>query len=281
MTTEHGVKVYFQLEVVQRLDVQVISNTNISVSKDLLDRMYETVQGSELRDWCQSCGLLKPGSDFTDRAGRSKPISVKEARTFIVNYFRGREAAAIEFNEQDTTPIIVKHGEKNPEPWRNVKANYPNLWQDEGLMRAGREFARLIQSQLAAFTDKNGKLIGKADARNKASNAALQAGWAFVAGYLEGNPVRLQRHFDLADKRTSHGPLRPDLLANGRHASDPENYRGLGFRTDNKERGRFAELFFMQAEKGSGITKGLVDAAIQQYEAKQAALRAKELKDRV
>jgi hypothetical protein len=39
----HGIKVYFSLDKEQRLDVQVISNTNIEVSRDLLDRMYDDV----------------------------------------------------------------------------------------------------------------------------------------------------------------------------------------------------------------------------------------------
>jgi hypothetical protein len=54
----HGVKVYFALDIEQRLDVQVISNTNIEVSRDLWDRMFETVSGSELRTWCQKVGFL-------------------------------------------------------------------------------------------------------------------------------------------------------------------------------------------------------------------------------
>jgi hypothetical protein len=49
----HGIKVYFLLDTKQRLDVQLISNTNIAVAGDLLDRIYETVKGPELRDWCQ------------------------------------------------------------------------------------------------------------------------------------------------------------------------------------------------------------------------------------
>lgn len=44
----HGIKVYFDLNMEQRLDVQLISNTNIAVSADLLDRMMETVKGPEL-----------------------------------------------------------------------------------------------------------------------------------------------------------------------------------------------------------------------------------------
>ena len=42
----HGIKVYFGLNMDQRLDVQLISNTNIAVSSDLLDRMLESVKGA-------------------------------------------------------------------------------------------------------------------------------------------------------------------------------------------------------------------------------------------
>lgn len=54
----HEIKIYFALDSNQRLDIQLISNTNISVSPDLLDRMYETVSGPHLRNWCQLVGFL-------------------------------------------------------------------------------------------------------------------------------------------------------------------------------------------------------------------------------
>lgn len=60
----HGLKVYFALSKEQRLDVQVISNTNIAVPTDLLDRMYATIEGTDLREWCQKCGLLEKGKDL-------------------------------------------------------------------------------------------------------------------------------------------------------------------------------------------------------------------------
>ena len=49
----HGLKVYFSLDNDQRIDVQLISNTNIAVSTDLFDRMQETLSGPQLRTWCQ------------------------------------------------------------------------------------------------------------------------------------------------------------------------------------------------------------------------------------
>jgi hypothetical protein len=58
----HGIKVYLGLDIKQRLDVQLISNTNIAISGDLFDRLQETFQGPQLRDWCQSAGDLPPFS---------------------------------------------------------------------------------------------------------------------------------------------------------------------------------------------------------------------------
>lgn len=65
----HGIKVYFGLTPEQRLDVQLISNTVIAVPIDLYDRMQETMRGPELREWCQTVGLLDAGQDFADKRG--------------------------------------------------------------------------------------------------------------------------------------------------------------------------------------------------------------------
>jgi hypothetical protein len=88
---------------------------------------------------------------------------------------------------------------------------------------------------------------------------------------LHDNPVRLGRHFSLKNQ-TGRDPLNAAALAKGHHQSDAETYRGLGYRTDAKERGRFVELFYIQADKGEGITGPLVDLAIKKYHAKQAIL---------
>ena len=60
----HGIKVYFGLDNAQRLDAQLISNTNIEVSAALADRLKETYRGPHLRTWCQSVGLLGIKEDF-------------------------------------------------------------------------------------------------------------------------------------------------------------------------------------------------------------------------
>ena len=279
---EHGVKVYIQLDNEQRLDVQIISNTNISVSKELLDRMYETLAGAELRDWCQKCILLEKKQDFADKPGRGNPITVKEARSFICNYYLGKAVPDSDFSTRDTTPQLVNSGKRDPKIWKETKQSNPDLWSDKKLQAAGKAFAALRTAQMDSFLDsKTGKYFGPADFRHKAKNLALLAGWAFVAGCLSENQTRLKRHYALAEKGKSKDPLRADLLANGRHATDPANYRGLGYRSDPKERGRFAELFWLQVEKGAGITKHGIELAIQEYEAKHANLRAKAMREKL
>ena len=278
----HGVKVYFGLDKEQRLDVQVISNTNISVSKDLLDRMYETVAGSELRDWCQSCGLLDAGQDFADKKERGKPLTVKSARTFIANFFEGFSKSEAEFNAISTTPLTIKSGIRNPKGWDETKTANPGWATDPALMEAAKNYAVLRSNQEAFYVDpKTAKFkLGSADARDKANNDAVLAAWAYVAGLLQVDQVRLKAHFALGESKKGE-PLKAEVLGKGRHVTDPEAYRGLGYRTDPQERGRFVELFWLQAEKASGISAPLVKAAVETYHAKHANLRAAELKAKI
>jgi hypothetical protein len=268
----HGVKVYFGLDKDQRLDVQLISNTSIAISGDLFDRMQETVRGPHLRDWCQSVGLLEAGQDFADRRTRGGPISVQMARTFILNHLAGRNTTSANFDASETSPTICSTGSTAAD-WEALMSANPKLFEDAGLKRAGTEFQRLVQAQRVAFKDAANK---KPDFPDKALNMALLAGWAYVSGVLQGNEVRLARHYGLAS--TSGGdPLRAAILAKGKHRTDPDNYRGLGYRADAKERGRFAELFFIQAEKGEGISKPIVDLAISKFHAKEALLEVKRI----
>ena len=85
----HGLKVYFGLTKEQRIDVQLISNTNLAINGALVDRLRETFRGPALRDWCHDVGLLKPDLDFGDKPAAGGPITVHLARTFIANFYRG------------------------------------------------------------------------------------------------------------------------------------------------------------------------------------------------
>jgi hypothetical protein len=264
----HGVKVYLELTRAQRLDAQLISNTNLAVSPDLLDRMQETMRGPELRDWCHEVGLLPKGTDFTDKHQRGGPISVQMARMFILNYCRGRDASSKDFEKTETTPFVPTRGEDDSE-WDHLAAKGA-IWKDKELKNAAEEFVALMKAQRKWFGGKKGV---RRDRPEKALNIAVMSAWAFVAGLFHKNPVRLQRHFDLR-KQSTRDPLNASALDKGRHKTDLDNYRGMGFRTDPKERGRFVELFHAQTERGDGITQGIVNVAIAKYHAKHATLEA-------
>ncbi len=266
----HGLKVFFALDNEQRIDVQLISNTNIAVSTDLFDRMQETLSGPQLRQWCQDVGLLAEGQDFADKRNRARPVTVRAVRTFLVNYFKGRNLSSEVFDQSETAPIICKSGETDSD-WEALKSSNPNLWPDPKLRDAGIAYALLIAAQRSAFAPQPGKKRINSDFADKALNIALLSAWAFTAGVLSENSVRLAKHYALKDQ-SGKDPLNAAVLAKGRHKSDSENYRGLGYRTDAKERGRLTELFFAQAEKGGGITSSLVDIAIKKYHAKEAQL---------
>ena len=108
---------------------------------------------------------------------------------------------------------------------------------------------------------------------------AVVSAWSYVAGALQSNAIRLAKHYSLSDGKKE--PLKSEVLAKGRHQTDADNYRGLGFRVDSKERGRFAQLFWLHAEKGDGITSKMVDSAIKGYEAKRANLEYERSKDKL
>jgi hypothetical protein len=271
----HGIKVYFGLTPEQRLDAQLISNTVIAVPSDLYDRMQETMRGPELRDWCQKVGLLTAGQDFADKRQRGAQITVRAARTFILNYYLGEAYSAGDFDKLDTSPTICKSGGVDND-WEQLRGS-KKIWKDAKLENAARAFAALVEAQRRAF---QGKKKGNLDFQEKALNYAVLSGWAYTAGLLTSNSTRLEKHFSLKDQ-VGRDPLNAAALAKGKHGTDPENYRGLGYRTDAKERGRLVELFYLQAEKGDGITGALIDLAIKKYHAKQAILEVQTAEKKV
>lgn len=274
----HGLKLYFDLESEQRLDVQLISNTNIDVSSDLLDRMFETLRGPELRDWCQKVGLLEKGQDFADKKSRSNQITVRMARSFIMSYFNGvKEKDNVEkFSELRSDTVIAKTGSID-HAWEELKQTESDLWENKKLAKAAKEFALLHKNQKSHFEKEPSTSY---ESINKVLNYAIISSWAYVAGLLQKNKIRLTRHFEIKEI-VKTDPINARALQSGRHKTDPDNYRGLGSRTDAKERGRLVEVFFIQAEKGSGITKQVVDFGIKQYQAKLAVLEVKEAESKI
>lgn len=263
----HGLKVYFDLSREQRLDVQLISNTNIAVASDLLDRMFETVKGPELREWCQTTGLLLDGQDFSDKKERNSLITVRLARTFLLSYHQGRLHKGSQFAQINQTPIIAKTGTID-EAWEALRTKQPSIFKDDKIIKAAKQYALLHKAQNDYFTLKK---KGLSEYANKAMTYPIISSWAFIAGFLEENSARINRHFNLIGN-SSVDPLNAAAMSKGRHKTDLDNYRGLGTRADKKELGRLAELFYLQTEKGSGMDANLIDLAIKKYHAKLASL---------
>lgn len=265
----HGLKVYFALDMNQRLDVQLISNTNITVSGALTDRLKETFRGPNLREWCQSVGLLKDGQDFGDTKTRGGPFTVDLARTFIENFYAGKSLKLKDFEKTETTPYLYRSGQDD-ERWQKFLDENPDIWKDKKLKKAGEEFARLVAAQRKAFAAKK----GMADFSEKALNGAVLSAWAFAAGLFQAHSQRLKRHYAIPE-HTGHDPLNAAVLAKGRHKTDKDNYRGLGYRTDARERAQMVELFEIVSGSGDKINAKNVTAAIYARFAKQAILDAK------
>lgn len=268
----HGMKVYFGLTKEQRLDVQLISNTNIAASTDLYDRLQETSSGPQLREWSQDVGLLDPGKDFSAKGQRGNAVTVRLARSFILSYYAGKKVDTVKFEETNTTSSVCKSGKLDIE-WEQLRKD--DIWKDEDLRNAAKEFVMLDQAQRDAVEEMaaqdNTVQTVWAD---KALTLSVMTAWAYVGGILQSNKVRLQNHYDLKTKNKGRDPLNAQEMAKGRHKSDPANYRGLGTRNDPKERGRCVELFYLQAESGRGITNPLIDAAIKRHYTKQAKLES-------
>jgi hypothetical protein len=271
VNAQHGLKIYFALDKEQRLDVQLISNTNIDVSTDLYDRLQETATGPQLRTWCQEVGFLDQGKDFSAKRQKSGLITVRAIRSFILNFYLGNKIDIANFENEDTNPALCKTG-KLDDDWEKLRKENTGIWTDEALKKAAREFVLLNEAQRAIIQE-NYKQNNKTSLlyAEKAHSFSILSAWAYVAGVLQSNATRLEKHYKLRDRR-GKDPLNADAMARGRHKSDPENYRGLGTRNDVKERGRCVELFFLQAENGGGIISAVIDAAIKRHFTKQAKL---------
>jgi len=179
------------------------------------------------------------------------------------------------FEMTDTTPTLCPTAGPDAD-WEKLKADNPKLWSNADLLEVAKEFGALVKAQRGAFSS-TCKPRPKPDYPEKAMNVAVMSAWAYVAGMLKGNATRLKRHFDLR-KATGKDPLNAAALADGRHKTDAPNYRGLGYRTDPRERGRFVELFYYQAEQSGGITPSSIDIAIKQYHVKQAQIEVMKAK---
>lgn len=276
----HVFRVYLGLTKEQRAEISIICNTNIAISNDLLDRMQETLLGRELRDWCQTVRLLEKGSDFADRRNADGILTVRMARTIVVNYWKAAEAQA-DFRRLPHHPYICKSGETDIE--YDTLRTKTGTWVDAEFTRMGRELAALHAAQQErCLSDLD--LRKNAEYRNKAITPALLSAWVYVAGLLRGDDQHLDAHYALSRRwgSVSKDPLNAVGMSHTKPPGEPSTYRGLGTRIGPKERGRLAEVFLLHAQGsyGDGLSPQLLTAGVKEYHKKVTDADAEEAKRR-
>jgi len=273
----HGFRVYFGLTIDQRNEIAQIANTNIAISPDLLDRMQETVRGPQLRGFCHRVGLLDSNEDFADRKTSEGRITVRLARTFIVDFFKGQENRDGDLEKSEFVPYICKSGQEDPE-YLSIISNID--WMDKGLVEAGENFANLHKKQIQ--TVEQDPELNKTEFRNKAMSMAVLSSWAFVAGLLQDKKDALNKFYSLPKFSGDKDPLVAKYMSESSHPKDPPTYRGLGVRYSVEDRGRVTEMFIQYSLSDSRrITKVMIDSAIASYEAKVAIKKAREAREKV
>ncbi len=254
----HGFRIYFNLTKDQRTEVALISNTNIAVSNDTFDRMVEETKfGDTLRRWCQKVGFLAEGEDFPDTGSRSEKLTVKRARSFIVNFYKGLECGKqLGTNELDHRvyePYLTATG-VTIDPAYETAMKTENILKDDGLLQAGQRFLALHNAQYRAVTGPGAKVTNRKAYRNKALVESVLCGWSYVAGLLQNHPPRLENHYRIP-KVTGRvpDPLNAEEMSQFKHDSDPATYRGLGTRSALKDRQRIAQLFLAKSRESNVV----------------------------
>ena len=267
----HGFRVYFGLTVNQRNEIAQVSNANINVPMDLLDRMQETVVGPGLRLWCKKVGLLT--KDFAERKNNDGVITARLARTFIVNYYAGKEQCGSLDNRIFTSLIGSEVNEVYLDKWDRDERS--KKIKDPVFLEAGKQFCKLHKKQI--YSIKNDRELSKiSEFRTKALTPSILSAWAFVAGILCQDKNKLAKLYKLTEKTKNSNPLSAKEMSEYKHQSDQKTYRGLGTRTDKKERGKIIELLLLYSNKQeTTITTNLIDAAVSSFLTKSLAEESK------
>jgi hypothetical protein len=270
----HGFRVYFCLSKEQRTELALISNTSMLVSNDLFDRqLEETYMGPYLRRWCTKVGLLKQGEDFPDVGSHAERITTQGARSFIVNYFKGKQAGEqvieAELDRNVYEPYLCQTGIFLDEEYRQLTEKMGSgLWTDKGLIEAARAFAKLHKAQYDVI--KKSKINFKVF-RMKAMVPSVLTAWSYVAGLLQTHPARLKLHLTVpGPPKGAPDPLNAEEMSQFRYYQDIETYRGLGTRAIMKDRQRMAQVFLARSiDPEATLDKKLLNQAVNQF----AALR--------
>jgi hypothetical protein len=266
----HGFKVYFCLTKKQRTEVALISNTNIDVSNDTFDRIQEeTYYGDGLRKWCQQVGLLNKDENFPSQRSKSEKITVKLARSFIVNYYLGLEKGKLlkgnELDKNTYEPYIPETGINLDSQYRKILERSKDIWKNKSLIIAGKKFCKLHHVQNKSVI-KSEKVRNRKAFRNKALIESVISSWAYVAGLLQSHKERLKCHY-IVPKTNNRipDPLNAETMSHFHHDQDPPTYRGLGARSSLKDRQRMAQVFLAKTFNNNNLLdKKLLTKAVSQ-----------------
>jgi hypothetical protein len=265
----HGFRVYVNLSKEQRIELAMISNTSIAVSNDLFDRqLEETYMGPYLRKWCVKVGLLKKDEDFPDVGSHAEKITTQGARSFIVNYFKGKQTGPqiieAELDRNVYEPYLCQTGAFLDEEYRQLTEKMGSaLWTDKELIEVAKAFAKLHKTQHEAI--KKSKVNFKVF-RMKAMAPSVLTAWSFVAGLLQSHPARLAVHLTVPQPpKGIPDPLNAEEMNQFRYYQDIETYRGLGTRAIMKDRQRMAQVFLARSiDPAATLDKKLLNQAVNQ-----------------
>ena len=192
---------FLNLQKQQRTEIALISNTNITVSNDLFDRLQEeTLIGLKLRKWCYEVGFLKEGDDFPDQGSKTEKLTVKLARTFIVNFYNGKEKSTVvknvDLDKNIYEPYLCESGVMLDPVYERI-TNEQGDFEDKELIKAGKAFAALHKAQQIAVREGKGRITNSKGFRNKAITESVISSWSYIAGLLQGDSSRLKNHYSI------------------------------------------------------------------------------------
>jgi len=258
--TIHGIRVYFNLNISQRIEIAEIANTNINISLDLRDRMYEQglIPPGKLRDFTIKLGLMKNTEDFAEkRLKEQRTPTVRMMRSFIVSFYQGKECKE-ELSKSNMEPYLCKSGGMDPEYEKIFKKLNGKFNEQKDLVEAAKNFVKLHNKQLKSRDDRY---------KYRALNLAVISSWAFVAGNLQNKSDKLEKLYKLPVLAGDEDPLSAKTMDSVKHKSDPPGYK-MGVRFGSKERGRLVQLFYRYAtsDKVKKLSKKAYELAIRYYE---------------
>lgn len=266
----HGFRIYFNLTKDQRTDLALVSNTSISVSNDTFDRLLEeTYFGDSLRRWCQKVGFLNESEDFPDVGSRSDKITVKKARSFVANFYLGKEVGSslmpTELDKKIYEPHLVETGPSTDNVYEKL-ARKEDIFNDTKLVDAGKKFFALHNAQRKAVENSASPIKNIKMHRNKALVDSVLCGWSYVAGLLQEHEERLANHYTIPKiSGKIPDPLNAEEMSKFKHDSDAPTYRGLATRSDLKDRHRVAQVFLAKSlEKSCTFEKRFLNRAVSQ-----------------